>query len=46
MAKTEKKPRAKKYDKPLAINATFDQVIKIAVGKKEEVKKEIDQKKC
>lgn len=44
MAK-EKKPRAKKYDKPFSIDGTFGQVIKIAVGKKDEVKKEREGEK-
>ena len=44
MAK-EKKDRPKKYDKPLSIDGTFSQVIKIAVGKKEEVKREREAQK-
>ncbi len=32
------KKRANKYDKKLAITGTFEDVIKIAVGKKDEVK--------
>lgn len=43
--KKEKKPRADKYEKPLAISGTFSEVIKVAVGKKEEVKKAREDKK-
>ena len=35
-----KKSRPEHYEKPLAIDGTFGQVIRVAVGKKDEVKKE------
>ncbi len=41
MAKEKKsKERPEHYEKPLAINGTFGQVIRVALGKKEEVKME------
>lgn len=42
--KAEKK-RNKSYEPKLAIDATFGQIIRIAIGKKEEVKKELEQAK-
>lgn len=39
MAKA-KKPRAKTYEKPFAIKGTFEDVIKVAVKKKEVKKKD------
>jgi hypothetical protein len=41
----KQKKRAKHYEEKLAINATFDQVIRVALGKKDEVKKELEQEK-
>lgn len=43
--KKKPKKRAKKYDSKLSIDGTFGQVIRVAVGKKEEVKKERTAKK-
>jgi hypothetical protein len=40
-----KKKRNKYYEPKLAIDATFGQVIRIAVGKKDEVAKELAQNK-
>ena len=43
----EKKPKERqdKYNEKLKVNATFGQVIRVALGKKDEVKKEIVNKK-
>jgi hypothetical protein len=38
--KKAKQKRKKEYEKPLVIDGTFSQVIRVALGKKEEVKKE------
>jgi len=40
-----KKKRQKHYDPKLSIDATFGQVIRIAVGKRDEVKKELEARK-
>ncbi len=43
--KKQTKARPEKYEQKLAINGSFGQVIKVALGKKEEVAKEREQEK-
>lgn len=42
--KTKPKKRAAKYEPKLAVKGTFGQLVRVAAGKKDEVKKELQKK--